>query len=134
MKKIKYYYNTNTLRFEKLVTPARVKLLRFFGLLSGIVVASTLVIYLYIRFFPKPTEIEANKKFELLKDEFNQINEKTKFLEDQMAALEKRDNEVYRSIFEANPIPDSMRAKLMEQKMEVQKIKEMDVSDLGKDI
>ena len=134
MKKIKYYYNTNTLRFEKLVTPARVKLLRFFGLLSGIIVASSLVIYLYIRFFPKPTEIEANKKFELLKDEFNQINEKAKFLEDQMAALEKRDNEVYRSIFEANPIPDSMRAKLMEQKMEVQKIKEMDVSDLGKDI
>ena len=134
MKKIKYYYNTNTLRFEKLVTPLRVILLRFFGLLSGIIVASTLVIYLYIRFFPKPTEIEANKKFELLKDEFNQINEKTKFLEDQMAALEKRDNEVYRSIFEANPIPDSMRAKLMEQKMEVQKIKEMDVSDLGKDI
>ena len=31
-----------------------------------------------------------------------------------MKELEKRDNNVYRAIFEANPIPDSARAKEME--------------------
>jgi hypothetical protein len=35
MKKIKYYYNTNTLRYEKLVTPLRVKLLGIFGFFSA---------------------------------------------------------------------------------------------------
>lgn len=134
MKKIKYYYNTNTLRFEKLVTPIRVKLLRFFGLLSGVLVASFFIIYLYIRFFPKPADIEVNKKYELLKENYNQINEKLVSLEEQMASLEKRDNEVYRSIFEANPVPDSMRAKIMERKKEVQKIKEMNIPELGEDI
>jgi hypothetical protein len=53
MKKIKYYYNTHTLRYEKLVTPLRVKLLRLFGFLSGLAVGSAIIIYLYDRFFPK---------------------------------------------------------------------------------
>jgi murein DD-endopeptidase MepM/ murein hydrolase activator NlpD len=51
-----------------------------------------------------------------------------------MVALEKRDNEVYRSIFEANPVPDSARAKLIEQQKEIEKIKEMDDFALGADI
>ena len=54
MKKIKYFYNTHTLRYEKLITPLRVKLLRVFGFLSALVVSSMVVIYLYDRFFPKP--------------------------------------------------------------------------------
>jgi murein DD-endopeptidase MepM/ murein hydrolase activator NlpD len=134
MKKIKYFYNTHTLRYEKLVTPLRVKLLRLFGFLSGLLVASAIVIYLYLRFFPQPTDIEYRRKYELLKDNYNQVNDKVKVLQQQMSALEKRDNDVYRSIFEANPLPDSARAKLIEQHKEIEKIKEMDEFELGKDI
>ena len=55
MKKIKYFYNTNTLRYEKLVTPLRVKLLRIFSFLSAIAVSCLIgLIYLYTKFFPKP--------------------------------------------------------------------------------
>ncbi len=134
MKKIKYFYNTHTLRYEKLVTPLRVKLLRLFGFLSGLTVASAIVIYLYLKFFPQPTDIEYRRKYEMLKDNYNQVNEKVKALQQQMVALEKRDNEVYRSIFEANPVPDSARAKLIEQQKEIEKIKEMDDFALGADI
>jgi murein DD-endopeptidase MepM/ murein hydrolase activator NlpD len=134
MKKIKYFYNTHTLRYEKLITPLRVKLLRLFGFLSGLTVASAIVIYLYLKFFPQPTDIEYRRKYELLKDNYNQVNEKVKSLQQQMVALEKRDNEVYRSIFEANPVPDSARAKLIEQQKEIEKIKEMDDFALGADI
>jgi hypothetical protein len=134
MKKIKYFYNTHTLRYEKLVTPFRVKLLRLFGFLSGLTVASAIVIYLYLKFFPQPTDIEYRRKYELLRDDYNQVNEKVKTLQQQMMALEKRDNEVYRSIFEANPVPDSARAKLIEQQKEIEKIKVMDDFELGADI
>ena len=134
MKKIKYYYNTHTLRYEKLVLPLRVKLLRFFGLLSGLVVSSAIVIFLYIKFFPRPSDIEANRKYEILRDNYNGINGKVKTLEQQLVALEKRDNEVYRSIFEANPLPDSARAKAIEQKKELDKINIIGEDVLGKDI
>src|SRR6478735_6445712 len=109
MKKIKYYYNTHTLRYEKLITPLRVKLLRLFGLLSGLAVGSAIVIYIYNRFFPKPTELENKGKYEVLNENYRQLSKKVKTMQKQMAALENRDNDVYRSIFEANPVPDSAR-------------------------
>jgi uncharacterized protein YlxW (UPF0749 family) len=99
MKKVKYFYNTHTLRYEKLVTPLRVKLLRFFGIISALVVSSAIVIYLYNRFIPKPTELEANRKFENLRDNYKVLTAKVRTLQDELSTLEKRDNEVYRYIF-----------------------------------
>ncbi len=134
MKKIKYFYNTHTLRYEKLVTPFRVKLLRFFGFISALIVSSAIVISLYNKFFPKPTELELGGKYEMMKDNYSQLNSKVKALQDQLAALEKRDNEVYRSIFEANPLPDSARAKLIEKKNEIDKISVLGDDELAGDI
>jgi murein DD-endopeptidase MepM/ murein hydrolase activator NlpD len=134
MKKIKYYYNTNTLRYEKLVTPLRVKLLRIFGFLSSLLVSSALVIWLYTKFIPRPTDKESRIRLELMRDNYNSLNEKVKNLQQQMAELEKRDNEVYRSIFEANPVPDSARAKLTEQKKELDKVSGMNDEALSQTI
>lgn len=134
MKKIKYYYNTHTLRYEKLTTPFRVRLLRIFGFFSALLVSSALVIYLYNQFVPRPTDIESKRKYELMKVNYQNLITKTKTLETQMAALEKRDNEVYRSIFEANPLPDSARVKLIEKKKELQKVNVMNDDELGEDI
>lgn len=134
MKKIKYYYNTNTLRYEKLVTPLRVRLLRIFGFLSSLLVSSALVIWIYTKFIPRPTDKESNIRLELMKDNYNVLNKKVKGLQQQMADLEKRDNEVYRSIFEANPLPDSARAQLTEKKKELDKVSVMNDELLGKEI
>lgn len=134
MKKIKYYYNTNTLTYEKLVTPLRVKLLRIFGFISAALVTSAIVIWTYTKFVPKPFDKETNLKYELMKDNYTVLNEKVKGLQKQMGDLEKRDNEVYRSIFEANPISDSARTKAIEQKKELDKISLMSDDELGKNI
>lgn len=134
MKKIKYFYNTHSLRYEKLVTPLRVKLLRFFGLLSALIVSAAIVIYLYDRFFPKPTDLEANRRYELMRDNYKTLNTKLISVEEQVATLEKRDNEVYRSIFEQNPVPDSTRARLIEKQKELDKVNVMNDDALGKEI
>ncbi len=134
MKKIKYYYNTNTLRYEKLVIPLRVKLLRIFGFLSSLLVSSALIIWIYTKFIPKPADNESKIKLELMKDNYSLLNDKVKSLQQQMAELEKRDNEVYRSIFEANPLPDSARVKLIEKKKELDKISVMTDDVLSRDI
>jgi len=134
MKKIKYYYNTNSLRYEKLVTPFRVKLLRIFGFLSALFVSSVVVITLYTKFIPNPVDRESKLKYDAVKDSYNALNEKVKSLQQQMADLEKRDNEVYRSIFEANPVPDSARAKLQEKAKELEKVNVMSDDALGKTI
>ncbi|MFZ4056768.1 MAG: M23 family metallopeptidase, partial [Ferruginibacter sp.] len=132
--KIKYFYNTHTLRYEKVEIPLRVKLLRVFGFLSGLLVSSVVVIWLYTKFIPHPTDKEIQIKYELLKDNFATLNDKVKSLQDEMASLEKRDNEVYRSIFEANPVPDSARALLTEKQKEIKKVSVMSDDELSKDI
>ncbi|MEO7486884.1 MAG: peptidoglycan DD-metalloendopeptidase family protein [Ferruginibacter sp.] len=134
MKKIKYYYNTNTLRYEKLITPFRVKLLRIFGFLSALLVSSVLIIWLYTKFIPKPTDQESRLKEEIMKDNYRVLGEKVKTLQEEMTGLEKRDNEVYRSIFEANPVPDSARAKLQEKSKELDKVNVISDDELGKTI
>jgi murein DD-endopeptidase MepM/ murein hydrolase activator NlpD len=134
MKKIKYYYNTNSLRYEKLVTPFRVKLLRIFGFLCALLVSSAVVILLYTKFIPKPTDQESKLKYDIIKENYSALNERVQTMQRQMAALEKRDNEVYRSIFEANPVPDSARAKLQEKAKELEKVNEISDDELGKTI
>ena len=134
MKKIKYFYNTHNLRYEKLVTPLRVKLLRFLGIISALIVSSAIVIYLYDRFFPKPTDLEANRRYELMRDNYKNLNSKLRSVEEKVVTLERRDNEVYRSIFEQNPVPDSARAKLIEKQKELDKVNVMNDDALGKEI
>jgi murein DD-endopeptidase MepM/ murein hydrolase activator NlpD len=73
-------------------------------------------------------------RYEALKDDYKALATKAKTLETEMAALEKRDNEVYRSIFEANPLPDSARAKLMEAKKELDKVNVMSDDQLSAEI
>jgi murein DD-endopeptidase MepM/ murein hydrolase activator NlpD len=134
MKKIKYFYNTNTLRYEKLVTPFRVKLLRIFGFISAFLVTAALVIWVYTKFIPKPKDNATQQRYNMMKDDYNNLSAKLKTVEQQMAELEKRDNDVYRSIFEANPLPDSARAKLTEKAKEFEKVNVMNDDQLSKDI
>ena len=54
MKKIKYYYNTNTLRYEKLETPLRVRLLRVFGFIAAALVTAALISYVAFSIYRFP--------------------------------------------------------------------------------
>ncbi|MBN8878636.1 MAG: M23 family peptidase [Chitinophagaceae bacterium] len=130
MKKIKYYYNTNTLRYEKLEVPLRVKLLRIFGFVATAVVTAILISYFAFQFVGSPNEKLLRIQNERLKDRYAQLDEQLQSLDQQMKELEKRDNNVYRSIFEANPIPDSARAKELEDQKEFATIMGMSNNEL----
>ncbi len=130
MKKIKYYYNTNTLRYEKLEVPLRVKLLRIFGFIAAALVTAALISYFAFQFVGSPNEKLLRMQNERLKDRYTSLNAKARALEKQMDELEKRDNEVYRAIFEASPIPDSARAKQMEDAKEIATIEGMANNEL----
>ena len=69
-----------------------------------------------------------------MKENYDVLVSQAKTLQQQMASLEKRDNQVYRSIFEANPLPDSARARLIEQKKEVEKVAAMNDEKLGNEL
>lgn len=134
MKKIKYFYNPNTLRYEKLETPLRVKLLRVLGFISASIVTALIIVSIAYRFFPSANEKRLLQENDAIMDNYKLLDEKLQKLQQQMAELEKRDNEVYRSIFEANPIPDSARQKEMQQLKELQAVQRMDNIELTNSI
>ncbi len=134
MKKIKYYYNTHTLRYEKQVVPLRVALLRVLAFISTAIVTGLIIVAIAFRFVDSPKEkllkVQLEKAEEVNRiyaTRYNDIDERLKL-------LERRDNEVYRSVFEATPIPDSARAKQIESKKELQVVAGMENSEMAERI
>lgn len=110
MKKVKYYYNTKTLRYEKLVVPWWKKALRVLGFISAAIVTSVLIVAVAYRFFASPSELRLRRELVDMEDSYKALNGKLNAVNTQLRELQNRDNEIYRSIFEARPIPDSIRA------------------------
>ncbi|MDE3252181.1 MAG: M23 family metallopeptidase [Bacteroidota bacterium] len=134
MKKVKYYYNTHTLRYEKLEVPLRVRLLQLIGFIAASIVTGLLIFVITFRYIDSPKEKYLRQQNEDLVANYSVFMERLKQLELKMDEIENRDNNVYRSIFEAKPVPDSARVKDIEQKNEVQLVKSMGESDLVKSI
>ena len=130
MKKVKYFYNTHTLRYEKLEVPLRVKLLRVFGFLASAVVTAGLIVWFGFRYIGSPNERILREQLEDYNLSYNLMDQRVKELQKQMADLEKRDNDIYRAIFEANPIPDSARAKEIEKDKEIKYVQRLGDNEL----
>lgn len=125
MKKIKYYYNTNTLRYEKLVTPLRVRLLRVFGFVAAALVTAGLISYLAFQFVGSPNEKILRNENARIREKYKVMLEELKAVQVEMKEIENRDNNVYRSIFESDPVPDSARAKAIELELEIASVEKM---------
>jgi murein DD-endopeptidase MepM/ murein hydrolase activator NlpD len=134
MKKIKYFYNTHTLRYEKLVTPLRVKFLRFIAFIATAFVTAALISYFAFQFVGSPNEKYLRIQNAQLKQDFEDLNDSVAQIQMKMAELEKRDNSVYRSIFEASPLPDSARATFLEKQNEIARVERMSGNELVRSI
>lgn len=134
MKKIKYYYNTHTLRYEKLETPLRVRLLQLFGFIAASIVTGMIIFAIAFRYIDSPKEKLLRQQNDDLKQNYGVLEERIKQLTLQMDELANRDNEVYRSIFESKPIPDSARIREMEKRKEIQLLQAMGSTELIKNM
>lgn len=118
------------MRFEKLTTPLRVRLLQVFGYIAASIVTGILIFAITFRYIDSPKEKLLRQQNDDLRQNYRVMEERIKQLQLQMDEIANRDNYVYRSIFESNPIPDSARVKEMEKKKEVQLVQSMGESEL----
>lgn len=105
----KYFFNHKTLNFEKFEEPLGKRIGRWVLYLLGTVVLAIFFLFLYSLFFTSPRERMQAREIEYLKLQYeildDRINEMNVLLED----MQQRDNNVYRVIFEADPVPTSVR-------------------------
>jgi len=110
LKKVKkYYYNTKTLRFEKLEVPVHIKLLRVIGFISASLVSASIIVAIAFRFLDSPKERVMRQDMATMEERIRLVQDQLRSMSNELEQLEQRDNDIYRSIFETAPLPDSIR-------------------------
>ncbi|HTX89331.1 MAG TPA: M23 family metallopeptidase [Bacteroidales bacterium] len=109
MSKVKYKFNKKSLTFDRVQTTFRKKLLYFFTHLSTGVVFAAVVLVLAFNFVDSPKEKAQKREIEQMKLQFRMLNDQLDRATRILADLEDRDDNIYRVIFEAEPIPSSVR-------------------------
>jgi murein DD-endopeptidase MepM/ murein hydrolase activator NlpD len=111
MPKYKFYYDQETLSYKRIEVNNSVRFRNafvfitvsaLFGLIMLLVLLSSPVI-------ETPKEISQAREIENYQLQYEQLNRKMKQIESVLDNLQDRDNQIYRVIFEANPITDDVR-------------------------
>lgn len=111
MSKVKYHYDSETQSYKKIE--------RRKGRRTGIVLLSILgsflagflllVIYLNIPEIETPKEKALKRELQNMELQYGLLNKKMSQVQNVLANIEDRDNNIYRVYFEANPIPEEQR-------------------------
>lgn len=108
-KKHKYHFDYNTLTFKKVRVSFKQKLLKFLSYLTSSVVFSSVVLVILYSVVDSPKEKVLKKEIELYKYQFKVMNDRITKLNLVSKDLESRDDNIYRMIFEAEPVAKSIR-------------------------
>lgn len=130
----KYYYNTTTHRFEKLIVPLRTKLLRVLGFLSSSLVTALIIVAIAFRFLDSPKEKRMRGDMQTMYEKYGLLQKEINDLNKNIADLEDRDNNIYRSIFESAPLPDSVRHGKNYSKIDPAKFAYLSSEDLAEQV
>jgi len=109
MAKVKYYYDTKTLNYQRIekTTWDRVKNTLFF--LGASTFCGIIIIIIFFQFFDSPKEKRLKREISGLLTQYNLINENLNSINLVLKDMQDRDDNIYRVIFEADPIPLSIR-------------------------
>lgn len=109
MPKTKYKFNPESLSFDRIRLGARglvVKIVTYF--FAGIVI-SIAFNFTFSRFFDSPKERILKRENEQLVLQYEIMEKKIDQVSEVLKDLSQRDDNIYRTIFEAEPIPQSVR-------------------------
>ena len=109
MPKVKYYFNTHSLKYEKVIVNWRKRLLRALGFLATATVFASVIVLFAYNFFDSPKEKQLKRDLEEATLHFEILKQRTNQVEDVLKDIQERDNTIYRVIFEADPIPANVR-------------------------
>ncbi len=105
MARIKYYYDTERCRYERITPNIWTILLNLFGFLLLSFVFAVGLVFVYDHYFETPSEIILNSENEGYRLEIEITEKLVRDLEKDIRRLQKRDKEVYRIITGVDTIP-----------------------------
>ncbi|MGI6321498.1 MAG: M23 family metallopeptidase [Bacteroidales bacterium] len=109
MAKRKYHFNPISLSFEEKKLSIKDYIYKILGYLATGVAFSTVVIFFAYFFFDSPKEKRYKREMEQYELQLSMINHRLDKMGLALNEIQNRDDQVYRAIFEAEPIPSAVR-------------------------
>ncbi|MFP4024182.1 MAG: M23 family metallopeptidase [Thiohalospira sp.] len=109
MPKIKYHFDSNTLTFKKVKLVRKQILLRFLAFIIVTVSSAVLLNLIYTSFYTTPKVDMLQEEQNAILAEYDILNAKIGEIDQAIADIQHRDDYLYRTIFELEPIPTSVR-------------------------
>jgi murein DD-endopeptidase MepM/ murein hydrolase activator NlpD len=108
-KKDKYKFNHETLSFDKVKLGIKQISLRLFAYFIGSLFLASIYGFIFAFIFDSPKEKALKREIEQLTLQYDLMNREMDNVEKVLGHLEETDDNLYRTIFEAEPIPSSYR-------------------------
>jgi murein DD-endopeptidase MepM/ murein hydrolase activator NlpD len=109
MAKIRYQFNTKSLKIEKVQVSMKERLKRLAGSMAFGLVFGVVVIVLAYKFISSPREKVLQNELEQYKLQYKIMNDRLDKVQKVLADVQDRDDNIYRVIFEAEPVPSEIR-------------------------
>jgi murein DD-endopeptidase MepM/ murein hydrolase activator NlpD len=109
MTRSKYKFNPESLSYDRIRISFRRRLLIFLSYLSIVFLFASILNVLYSSIFDTPNEKRLIRENDQLLLQYELLNNRLDNLETVLGDMEKRDDNIYRTIFNAEPIPKSVR-------------------------
>jgi hypothetical protein len=109
MAKPKYKFNPESLSFDKIRLGAKAIFLRFLAYLIASVLIAVVLNFIFGLFFDSPKEKALKREIAQLTLQYDLVHREMGNLETVIAHLQETDDNLYRTIFEAEPIQSTQR-------------------------
>ncbi len=109
MARTKYRFNTTTLSYEKIHLDWRQRTLRISTFIVASIFVGAIIYFLASSFISTPQERLLKRENNHLKSQYELLNHRMDRVAAVLDDIQKRDDDIYRVIFEAEPIPKEIR-------------------------
>ncbi len=109
MAKIKYYYDTETCKYERVRTTKSDIVLNTLGVISLTLAMAVGLLMAYSNYFESPKELILKNEVKELEFYYENLEKEIKRMDQVLADMEHRDDNIYRAVLGAEPIEKSIR-------------------------
>jgi len=109
MGKTNYRFNPDTLSFDKIERNIKTLIKKVLGYLSTGVVSGVIFFFVFLQFFDSPETKRLKRENQQLLSQYALMNKDFDKISKVLEDIQNRDDNIYRVIFEAEPIPSTVR-------------------------
>ena len=109
MTKVKYYYDKKSLSYKEINLTFKQKIQNLLIYILSALIITSLSFFVFYSFFDSPKEKKLKSEINFLTTNYQKFESKLLDIETVLDDIQKRDDNIYREIFEAKPIPTEIR-------------------------